>query len=77
MEYKDKMEEEWELFQKSMKEESHVSRFKSTKNVTCNLSVEEGQLQKYFREESCSGRTGLVSKVHRKGHMKGAIPKGN
>jgi hypothetical protein len=23
--YKDKMEEEWELFQKSMKEEAHVS----------------------------------------------------
>ena len=38
VEYKDKMEEEWERFQKSMKEESHVSNLiKSMKNVTCHL----------------------------------------
>ena len=33
VEYKDKMEEEWELFQKSMKEESHVSATSKQQNL--------------------------------------------
>lgn len=32
VEYVDKMEEEWELFQKAMKEESHVSKFEPAQN---------------------------------------------
>ena len=57
VEYKDKMEEEWERFQKSMKEESHVSNLiKSLKNVTCSvLKVLKRRVKR---------RVGMVPKVH-------------
>jgi hypothetical protein len=34
VEYKDKMEEEWEMFQRAMKEESHVSSLLFLKTFT-------------------------------------------
>ncbi|KAK7441700.1 hypothetical protein BaRGS_00040563 [Batillaria attramentaria] len=52
VEYKDKMEEEWELFQRSMKEETHVSEAiieeeDEQVNVERNLDEIDDQMQRW------------------------------
>ncbi|XP_076443141.1 zinc finger protein 830-like [Babylonia areolata] len=68
VEYKDKMEEEWELFQKSMKEESHVSEAIMEEedeqiNVERNLDEIDDQIQRWKEVEDLHVKKETIPKT--------------
>ncbi|PVD26420.1 hypothetical protein C0Q70_14096 [Pomacea canaliculata] len=75
VEYKDKMDEEWELFQRSMKEESHVSEAimeedNEQATVERNLDEIDDQIQRWKEVEDLHIKKETISKTSAGGSNK-------